>query len=265
VSKSVASSNANIVYSPLIRPGALIAGCWAAMQYMGTAWVLLPFIIFPRGLTTYCPYCRGYLASCREIVTAARTIADAITDDIPELYVLGNPPASVVAFASKHPDVDPLEVGDGMSKRGWHLNGLSQPKSVHIACTVRISLLDLSKIEMLIHRFFCFLFVFYEISFGGVRGICYIVDGLNYRQLDTSNLEHDIQTRKCQSNQQRLTLPLVDQFIADLKDSVREAKVAPSGKGSMVAVYGTFFCPFLFLLLLFLHPGCTSNITISHP
>ena len=44
-------------------------------------------------------------------------------------------------------------------------------------------------------------------------------------------------------NQQRLTLPLVDQFIADLKDSVREAKVAPSGKGTMVAVYGMFcFC-----------------------
>jgi len=132
------------------RPGALIAGCWAVMQHMGT---------------------EGYLKSCQEIVTAARTIADAITDDIPELYVLGNPPASVVAFASKHPNVDALEVGDGMSKRGWHLNGLSAPKSVHIACT-------------------------------------------------------------------RLTLPLVDQFIADLKDSVKEARIAPSGKGSMVAVYG---------------------------
>ncbi|KAF8971234.1 sphinganine-1-phosphate aldolase [Flammula alnicola] len=99
------------------RPGALIAGCWAVMQHMGT---------------------EGYLASCREIVSAARTIADAITDDIPELYILGNPPASVVAFASKHPSVDALEVGDGMGRRGWHLNGLSSPKSVHIACTVRV-------------------------------------------------------------------------------------------------------------------------------
>ncbi|PPQ90627.1 hypothetical protein CVT25_006610 [Psilocybe cyanescens] len=132
------------------RPGALIAGCWAVMQYMGT---------------------EGYLASCRDIVIATRTIADAITDDIPELYVLGNPPASVVAFGSRNPTVDPLEVGDGMRKRGWHLNGLSSPKSVHIACT-------------------------------------------------------------------RLTLPVVNQFIADLKDSVREAKIAPSGKGTMVAVYG---------------------------
>lgn len=67
---------------------------------------------------------------------ATRTIADAIADDIPELYVLGNPPSSVVAFGSKHPGVDVLEVGDLMSRRGWHLNGLSDPKSVHIACTV---------------------------------------------------------------------------------------------------------------------------------
>ncbi|KAF9541396.1 PLP-dependent transferase [Agrocybe pediades] len=132
------------------RPGALIAGCWAVMQHMGTA---------------------GYLASCRDIVKAARTIADAITDDIPELYVLGSPPASVVAFASKHPNVDALEVGDAMGNRGWHLNGLSEPKSVHIACT-------------------------------------------------------------------RLTIQVVDQFIADLKDSVREAKLSPSGKGTMVSVYG---------------------------
>ena len=56
-----------------------------------------------------------------------------MTDDIPELYVLGNPPSSVVAFGSKHPSVDVL---DAMSCRGWDLNGLSDPKSVHIACTV---------------------------------------------------------------------------------------------------------------------------------
>jgi hypothetical protein len=42
---------------------------------------------------------------------------------------------------------------------------------------------------------------------------------------------------------QRLTLSVVDTFIADLKSSVQEAKESPSGKGTMVAVYGTF--PFL--------------------
>lgn len=30
----------------------------------------------------------------------------------------------------------------------------------------------------------------------------------------------------------------MNQFIADLKDSVMEAKTAPSGKGTMVAIYG---------------------------
>ena len=31
----------------------------------------------------------------------------------------------------------------------------------------------------------------------------------------------------------------MDAFIADLKDAVQEAKLAPSGKGTMVALYGT--------------------------
>jgi hypothetical protein len=81
---------------------------------------------------------RGYLNSCRDIVTGARTIANAITSSIPELYVLGSPPASVVAFASKHPKVNVMEVGDVMAHRGWHLNALTGPAAVHIACTVSL-------------------------------------------------------------------------------------------------------------------------------
>jgi len=116
----------------------------------------------------------GYIASCKSIVTCARTIARAIRQEIPELYVLGEPPASVVAFGSKHPQVEALAVGDKMSERGWHLNGLSGPAAVHIACT-------------------------------------------------------------------RLTIPVVDKFIADLKDCVREVKERPASdktEGNMVAVYG---------------------------
>jgi len=132
------------------RPGALIAGTWAAMQYLGSD---------------------GYLESCRSIVNCARTIANTIKTSIPELYVLGSPPASVVAFGSRDPSVNVLEVGDAMSKKGWHLNGLSGPPAVHIACT-------------------------------------------------------------------RLTIPLTDTFLADLKASVQEAKTSPGGKGYMVQVYG---------------------------
>ena len=78
----------------------------------------------------------GYTASCKSIVTCAQTITKAIKEEISELYVLGEPPASVVAFASKHPRVSVHAVGDKMSERGWHLNGLSNPAAVHIACTV---------------------------------------------------------------------------------------------------------------------------------
>ncbi|CAL1706333.1 unnamed protein product [Somion occarium] len=132
------------------RPGALIAGTWAAMQYMGYD---------------------GYLESCRSIVGAAKSIASKIKAEIPELYILGNPPASVVAFASRHPDVKTYEVGDVMSHKGWHLNALNDPPALHIAVT-------------------------------------------------------------------RLTVSHVDEFIADLKDAVREAKLRPSGKGTMVTLYG---------------------------
>jgi sphinganine-1-phosphate aldolase len=80
---------------------------------------------------------RGYIASCRDIVGAAKAIEEAIQNSFPELYVLGKPPASVVAFGSRTPSLNILEVGDKMSKKGWHLNALQNPPGLHIACTVR--------------------------------------------------------------------------------------------------------------------------------
>ena len=41
---------------------------------------------------------------------------------------------SVVAFGSK--TVNVYAIGDGMSKRGWHLNALSAPAALHMAFTV---------------------------------------------------------------------------------------------------------------------------------
>lgn len=60
----------------------------------------------------------GYTASCREIVGAAKRIALGIRKDFPELYILGDPLVSVVAFGSQSLAV--YEVGDRMSKAGWH-------------------------------------------------------------------------------------------------------------------------------------------------
>lgn len=132
------------------RPGSLIAGTWAALMTMGT---------------------NGYVDSCREIVGAARRIESAIRTEIPQLRVLGKPLVSVVAFASAG-KVSIYTVGDLMSQKGWHLNGLAtEPPAIHIACT-------------------------------------------------------------------KLTVPVVDDFIRDLKDSVKEAKVKGAKAGSMATLYG---------------------------
>lgn len=51
--------------------------------------------------------------------------------------------------SGKGEEVDVLAVGDRMGKRGWHLNGLSQPKAVHIACTVSLRFGFLRSLRML--------------------------------------------------------------------------------------------------------------------
>lgn len=91
---------------------------------------------FSQNLLPFGPFTSGYLESCRSIVGAAQQIADAIHADIPELYILGQPPASVVAFGSRVPEISIHEVGDAMSKKGWHLSALANPAAVHIAVTV---------------------------------------------------------------------------------------------------------------------------------
>lgn len=97
------------------RPGAIIAGTWAAMMYMGKT---------------------GYLESCRSIVGTAKKLEKVIREDIPELEILGKPLVSVVAFKEKSGSgVNIYEVGDHLHSRGWHLTALQNPPALHIACT----------------------------------------------------------------------------------------------------------------------------------
>lgn len=132
------------------RPGALIAGAWAAMMSIGHD---------------------GYVQSCREIVGAAQSIERHVREEIPELQVLGKPLVSVVAFASAG-SVNIYDVGDQMSRRGWHLNAIGgDVPAFHIACT-------------------------------------------------------------------RLTVPVVDAFVQDLKDSVAHSHTRPTKSGAMATVYG---------------------------
>ena len=55
------------------------------------------------------------------------------------MYILGDPKVSVVAFGSKSKSVNIYQVGDGMGKRGWHLNALSDPGALHMAFTVSLT------------------------------------------------------------------------------------------------------------------------------
>jgi sphinganine-1-phosphate aldolase len=99
------------------RPGALIAGCWASLMNVGES---------------------GYIASCHEIVGAAKQFETSIREDpvlSANLEVIGHPLISVVAFASKNDGIDTYDIADAMSARGWHLNALQSPPAIHCAFT----------------------------------------------------------------------------------------------------------------------------------
>ncbi|KAI3893904.1 hypothetical protein MKW92_036023 [Papaver armeniacum] len=55
--------------------------------------------------------------------------------EIPELFIMGRPDMTIVAFGSN--DIDIFEVNDIMSSNGWHLNALQRPNSLHICVTLQ--------------------------------------------------------------------------------------------------------------------------------
>jgi glutamate/tyrosine decarboxylase-like PLP-dependent enzyme len=104
-----------LYYSPALagsRPGALVAGAWAAMLSMGEA---------------------GYLRATRSILETAVMVRKGI-EAIPDLRIIGDP-LWVIAFTSNTLDI--FEVMAQMGGRGWSLNGLHRPAAVHIALTLR--------------------------------------------------------------------------------------------------------------------------------
>ncbi|KAL0385327.1 UNVERIFIED_CONTAM: Sphingosine-1-phosphate lyase [Sesamum radiatum] len=95
------------------RPGGLIAGAWAAMMSLGL---------------------EGYLENTRKIMEASKRIEKGVRQ-IPELFVIGRPDMTIVAFGSGVVDI--FEVNDVMSSKGWHLNALQRPNSIHICVTLQ--------------------------------------------------------------------------------------------------------------------------------
>uniref|UniRef100_A0A8D3DCH8 sphinganine-1-phosphate aldolase n=1 Tax=Scophthalmus maximus TaxID=52904 RepID=A0A8D3DCH8_SCOMX len=94
------------------RPGGIIAACWATMMHMGE---------------------NGYLDATRKIISTARRITREV-NKIEGVFVFGEPEVSVVAIGSDVFDI--FRLSNALTSKGWNLNTLQFPSSIHICCTV---------------------------------------------------------------------------------------------------------------------------------
>ncbi|KAJ8248172.1 hypothetical protein GJAV_G00239130 [Gymnothorax javanicus] len=94
------------------RPGGIIAACWATMMHMGE---------------------HGYVESTRRIIETARSI-EAECRKVDGLFVFGQPEVCVVALGSDIFDI--FRLSNALTARGWNLNTLQFPSSIHICVTL---------------------------------------------------------------------------------------------------------------------------------
>lgn len=94
------------------RPGSTIAGCWASLVNLGNS---------------------GYLTITREIIATREYIVKQITERVPEITILFGAPTMIIALSSTICNI--YSIGDGMSKKGWHLNQLQHPNAIHLCLT----------------------------------------------------------------------------------------------------------------------------------
>lgn len=100
---------------PGSRPGGLIAAAWATLVAIGQD---------------------GYLKHAESIMEAVKIMKEGIKT-IPELHIVGDPKAMVVAFATHNKKLDIFQVNAAMGKRGWGLNALQRPPALHICVTAK--------------------------------------------------------------------------------------------------------------------------------
>lgn len=99
------------------RPSALAGCAWASLVTIGLD---------------------GYRKRTEQILQASRLIADGVQKEIPELYVLGQKEQTMVVCLGSD-QVDIYRVLDAMTSRGWSLNSLQNPPSIHVCVTLAIS------------------------------------------------------------------------------------------------------------------------------
>ncbi len=99
------------------RSSGMLAQCWASMVAMGED---------------------GYMKNTKAIMDSVRVISRSL-ETVAELEVIGQTEAMIVCFRSKDPKVlNIYAVGDGMSKKGWSLNLLQNPASIHLCVTAKV-------------------------------------------------------------------------------------------------------------------------------
>ncbi len=90
------------------RPGGAIASAWAMLRYLGE---------------------EGFLRLAREARSATCALMAGIRA-VPGLFVLGDPPATVLAFGSG--TIDVYRLAFRLKERGWHLHAQHRPPSLHM-------------------------------------------------------------------------------------------------------------------------------------
>jgi glutamate/tyrosine decarboxylase-like PLP-dependent enzyme len=90
------------------RPGGAIASAWAILHYLGE---------------------EGFLRLCRIARETTVKLMEGI-QKIPSLFILGKPPATVLAFGSR--EINIYRVGAKMKDRKWHMDAQHMPASLHM-------------------------------------------------------------------------------------------------------------------------------------
>ncbi|XP_024062374.1 sphingosine-1-phosphate lyase 1 [Terrapene carolina triunguis] len=104
-----------IYASPTIagsRPGGIIAACWATLMYMGED---------------------GYVEATKKIISTARFIESGLRK-IDNIQIFGKPEVSVISIGSDVFDI--YRLSNLLSTRGWNLNVLQFPSSIHLCITL---------------------------------------------------------------------------------------------------------------------------------
>jgi glutamate/tyrosine decarboxylase-like PLP-dependent enzyme len=97
------------------RPGGAIAAAWAALNAIGLD---------------------GYLGISRTIMDTSSRLIKGI-ESIEGLTVLGCPPMSVFAYASRDKKLDIYAVGDQLEACGWLVDRIQHPSALHCMVTPR--------------------------------------------------------------------------------------------------------------------------------